>query len=115
VHLFFKLATSSGARVAYVLLAGALIYYSWMAYEIPYRIGPGLLAAAQKEGRVNILVRLGFPPERFHILKLQDIGRVRSVTGTTVHMAAVDENGIRTLAAKYYWVKHIDADNRATK
>ena len=73
------------------------------------------MAAAQKNGRINIHVRLGFPPERFHILKLQDIGRVRSVTGTTVHMAAVDENGIRTLASRYYWVKHIDADNRAAK
>jgi hypothetical protein len=110
VNLLRRLATSNGARLAYLLLASVLGYNAWVAYEAPRRVEPGLLAAAEKAGRVPIRVRLSFPPERFHILKLQDFGRIRAVTGNTVHMASVDENGIRTLARKYYWIQHIDAD-----
>ncbi len=111
MNLVRRLATSNGARLAYLLLAAALAYNGWTAYEAPRRIEPGLLATAEKTGRVAILIRLSFPPERFHIQKLQDFGRVRGVTGNTIHMASVDENGIRALARNYYWIQHIDADN----
>jgi hypothetical protein len=113
MRLFRRLFSSTGARFAYVLLAATLCYQGWMAFEAPRRIEPGLLEAAAKNGSVSILIRLPFPPEHFHILKVQDYGRVRGVTGNTIRLAEVDEDGIWTLARSYYWIQHIDADPRA--
>jgi hypothetical protein len=110
VNLLRRFASSAGARFAYLLLGAALVYYGWMAFEAPRRIEPGLLAAAEKNRRVSVLIHLSFPPERFHILKVQDFGRVRGVSGNTIQMAAVSENSIRTLVGRYYWIRHIDAD-----
>jgi hypothetical protein len=112
MRLLRRFLSSTGARVAYVLLAATLVYQGWMAYEAPRRIEPGLLAAAAKNGSVSVLIRLPFPPEHFHILMVQEYGRVRGVTGNTIRMAEIDEDGIRTLARHFYWIQHIDADPR---
>jgi hypothetical protein len=110
MRLFRRFLSSTGARFAYVLIAATLVYQGWMAFEAPRRIEPGLLDAAAKTGSVSILIRLPFPPEHFHILTVQEYGRVRGVNGNTIRMAEVDQDGIWTLARRYYWIQRIDAD-----
>jgi hypothetical protein len=113
MRLFRRFLSSTAARVAGALFAAYLAYQGWMAFEAPRRIEGGLLDAAEKNGRIPVLVRLPFAPERFHILKVQDLGRVRGVIGNTIEVGSIDARGIWTLARTYYWIQYIDADKRA--
>lgn len=105
--LFRRLLSSTGAKTAYVIAVAWLVYRAWMAFEAPRRIAPGVLERAEREGRIAVSVQLPFPPERFHVLKVQDVGRVRRVIGNTIEVRAIDATGIRGLARKYYWIEEI--------
>ncbi len=78
-----------------------------MAFEAPRRVAPGLLQRAEREGRIAVSVKLPFPPERFHVLKVQEVGRIRRVVGNAIEVRAIDAAGIRALARSYYWIEHI--------
>jgi hypothetical protein len=87
---------------------GALVLYlawqGWLSVAAPGKIAPGFDAGAQK---VNILVTLPFPPERFHILAFQRHGRV---SGTQDH--SVEVRGVRmadlNAVARPYWVSRVE-------
>ncbi len=49
---------------------------------------------------------LGFPPERFHVLQLQDYGRIRGTEGNVLHLRGVTQADIDEMARKY-WIKQI--------
>jgi hypothetical protein len=51
-------------------------------------------------------VVLGFPPERFHTLELQEYGRVRGTTENVLHLRSVTQDGVDAMARKY-WIKEI--------
>jgi hypothetical protein len=49
---------------------------------------------------------LGFEPERFHVLELQEYGRVRGTDGTVLHLRSVSPAGVDEMARKY-WIDEI--------
>lgn len=110
-----RLLSSRGARVAMALFALWLVYQGWMAFEAPRRIEEGLIERAERDGTVNVVVRLAFPPERFHVLKIQEVGRVGQVSGNTVAVRSIDANSIRKLAGSYYWIAMISSAEAAQK
>jgi hypothetical protein len=96
-------------RTVLFLLAVVLLAAGWQAFialTAPSRLSPEVAAALAREPRVNVAVRLGFPPEEFHIRLFQDHGVVRGVQGTTVLLDRVPAADVGRIA-RYYWVRGI--------
>jgi hypothetical protein len=90
------------------LLLGVLLCYllwqSWLGLAAPGKIDPAL---ATESPRVNILVTLPFPPERFHVLVFQRYGRVSGTQHNSVEVRGVKQEDLRALA-RPYWVTRIE-------
>jgi hypothetical protein len=89
-------------------LIAALVCYLgwqlWLTYAAPAKIAPGLTAGSDK---VNILVTLPFPPERFHVLALQRFGRVSGTEGNSIEVRSVKSTEL-TAVARPYWVTRVE-------
>ena len=92
------------------LIATALVVAAILAY-----LGAGEAGAARKLGALGTLpakssyaVKLAFPPERFHQLRLQDVGRVVEVKERTVYLMDVTPAALHGIAREY-WVDAVDA------
>jgi hypothetical protein len=56
--------------------------------------------------RVNVLVTLSFPPERFHVLALQRFGRVSGTENNSVEVRGVRQQDLNAVA-RPYWVRDV--------
>lgn len=65
-----------------------------------------LAAHLSPHGTADLRVTLRFPPERFHILAMQRLGRVSGTEGNTIEVRGVPAARVREIA-RYYWVKQI--------
>ncbi|MCW5694679.1 MAG: hypothetical protein KIT48_20160, partial [Pseudolabrys sp.] len=73
------------SRKTHILLAVAVCYVAWQLWltiAAPYKIA-GFAAGPDK---VNILVTLPFPPERFHVQLFQTYGRVSGTQDNAVEV-----------------------------
>jgi hypothetical protein len=89
------------ATLVLVLLVGA--YVAWRHVDGAAKLRP----LDPLPARGNYVIELEFAPERFHLTRLQDAGRVIEVRGRDVYMmdvAARDVAGI----AREYWVERIE-------
>jgi hypothetical protein len=55
----------------------------------------------------HYIVELRFPPERFHLTRLQNEGRLIEVRNTSVYMMDVSRRAI-TGIAREYWVRSVE-------
>jgi hypothetical protein len=88
-------------RIAAVLLL-VLLYQVWLGVQAVGKAEPGLGDAVDERGRFDVDVVLGFAPERYHFLRLQDHGRVAGTTETTVHLRGVSPAGVEALSREYW-------------
>ena len=58
------------------------------------------------EGRGHYRIVLDFEPERFHQLRLQDLGRLVEVRGDSVYMMDLAPDAVRRIASEY-WVREV--------
>ena len=94
------------SRKTHVLLAVAAAYLAWQVWLTV--AAPGKIADFPTGGeRVNILVTLPFPPERFHIQLFQTYGRVSGTQENAVEVRRVKRSDLTALA-RNYWVKRIE-------
>jgi len=95
---------STRGRLVLGALLGYLAWQGWLGVAAPGKIAAGLNTDAAK---VNILVTLPFPPERFHVIVFQKYGRV---SGTQDH--SIEVRGVRTAdlhaVARPYWVTRVE-------
>jgi hypothetical protein len=94
------------SRKAHVLLAAAVLYIAWQVWltlAVPGKIS-GFPNGA---GKVNILVTLPFPPERFHVQLLQTYGRVSGTQENAVEVRGVKRADLASLA-RPYWVRRVE-------
>ena len=95
------------SRKTHVLLVLAVCYIAW---EIWLSIAaPGKVAAdfpADKQ-RVNVLVTLPFPPERFHVQIFQNYGRVSGTQDNTIEVRGVKRADLVAIA-RPYWVRRVE-------
>jgi hypothetical protein len=94
------------SRRFHILLAVAGFYLAWQAWlsiAAPRKI-TGLEGQSEK---VNILVTLPFPPERFHVQKFQTYGRVSGTQDNAVEVRGVKREDLRTVA-RPYWVTRVE-------
>src|ERR1044071_6616348 len=92
-----------GSRRLHILLAIAGCYLAWQVWltiAAPQKIA-GLAGESEK---VNILVTLPFSPERFHIQRFQNYGRVSGAQDNAVEVRGVKRTDLTTVA-RPYWVK----------
>jgi len=87
-----------GAFVAY------LAWQGWLSVAAPGKVAPGFNADAEK---VNILVTLPFPPERFHLLVFQRHGRVSGTQDNAVEVRGVRPADLNSVA-RPYWVSRVE-------
>jgi hypothetical protein len=87
---------------------GALVCYlawqGWLGLAAPGKITAGLNADAEK---VNILVTLPFPPERFHVIVLQRYGRVSGTQDHSIEVRGVKKADLHAVA-RPYWVTRVE-------
>jgi len=96
-------------RTVLFLLTVAVLAVGWELFivlTVPGRLAPEVAAAVARESRVNVAVRLGFPPEEFHLRLFQGHGVVRGVEGTAVLLDRVAAGDVERIA-RYYWVRRI--------
>ena len=88
--------------LALALLSAVALLSSYATGDA--KIAPDLLAATAPS---NAIVRLRFVPEKFHMLLLQDLGRIESAEGPEVRMLDVAPARLRAFA-RHYWVASIE-------
>ena len=96
------LKTGKGRVLAAVLLF-AIGWQVWLGVAAPGKVAPAVQAAQSQ--KVNLLVTLAFPPERFHVLAFQKFGRVSGTQDNTVELRGVNKADLLTVARPYWVVK----------
>ncbi|XXQ51885.1 hypothetical protein ACA040_000511 [Xenophilus aerolatus] len=94
------------SRKFHILLAIAGFYVAWQVWLT--LAAPNKLAdLAGSSDKVNVLVTLAFPPERFHFQRFQAYGRVSGTDQNAVEVRGVKRVDLRTVA-RPYWVKRVE-------
>jgi len=94
------------SRKTHVLLAVAalyLVWQIWLTLALPGKIADFPSGAE----RVNILVTLPFPPERFHVQHFQTFGRVSGTQENAVEVRGVKRADLAAIA-RSYWVRRVE-------
>ena len=94
------------SRKFHILLAIAGCYVAWQVWltiAAPQKISD----IAGESAKVNILVTLPFPPERFHVQRFQTYGRVSGTQDNAVEVRGVKREDLRTVA-RPYWVTRVE-------
>jgi len=90
------------------LVLGALVCYlawqGWLVLAAPGKIAAGFNPDAEK---VNILVTLPFPPERFHVIVFQRYGRVSGTQTNSIEVRGVRKADLHAVA-RPYWVSRVE-------
>jgi hypothetical protein len=95
------------SRKTHVLLAVVAAYLAWQVWltlAAPAKIAADFAAGAE---RVNILVTLPFPPERFHVQHFQTFGRVSGTQENAVEVRGVKRADLASIA-RLYWVRRVE-------
>ncbi len=90
----------------HILLAVAACYLAWQAWltiAAPHKI----VGIGDGPEKVNILVTLPFPPERFHVQRFQAYGRVSGTQENAVEVRGVKRADL-TSVARPYWVTRVE-------
>ena len=95
---------SRKARVLLVLLAAYLLWQGWLSVAAPGKIVDEFPAGRE---RVNVLVTLSFPPERFHVQIFQGFGRVSGTQDNSIEVRNVRRTEL-TDVARPYWVRRVE-------
>ena len=94
------------SRKTHVLLAVAVCYLAWQLWltiAAPYKIAD----FPNGPEKVNILITLPFPPERFHVQLFQTYGRVSGTQDNAVEVRGVKRADLATVA-RPYWVTRVE-------
>ena len=95
---------SRKTRVLLAVLVGYLAWQVWLTLAAPGKISAEVRTGAEK---VNILVTLPFPPERFHIQMFQTYGRVSGTQDNAVEVRGVKRADLAAVA-RPYWVTRVE-------
>ncbi len=97
-------ALRSGKTKAVLAVAAALIAFQvFQEAAAPGKIEHPLPPTR----RIDVIVTLPFPPERFHISRFQEFGRVSGADGNAVEVRGVHRDDLKKLA-RPYWVKRVE-------
>lgn len=105
MKLLRAFANTTRGRILLAVLVGVIAWQAWLSLAAPGKVAPAVQQAqAQK---VNVLVTLPFPPERFHVLAFQKFGRVTGTENNTVELRGVNKADLPSVA-RPYWVVRVE-------
>jgi hypothetical protein len=89
------------------VLAGLFLYIVWQLY-LGFSAS-GKVDASLRDGKtkVNVQVILPFTPDRFHVMAMQQFGRVSGTEDTSIEVRGVKRDDLSSLA-RPFWVKRIE-------
>jgi hypothetical protein len=96
---------STRGRIVITALTALLLWKVSLVLIAPTKVTSGFVPNAQ--GRVNVLVTLRFPPERFHVLNFQQHGRVSGTQDNSIEVRGVRRDDLNALA-RPFWVKRVE-------
>src|SRR5579864_6245769 len=102
-----KILRSRPIVVTAVLIVLVAVWSAWLHISGDAKVSPILL---RNGDRKDVVIELRFPPEKFHMLLLQELGRIQSVNGRNIHVLEVSPARIREFA-RHYWVASIDVNS----
>jgi hypothetical protein len=91
-------------RILLAVLATYVVFQAWLSLMASGKITEGF---DPDRPRLNVLVTLSFPPERFHVLFFQRHGRVSGTDGNTIEVRGVPRAEM-TRVARPYWVRRVE-------
>ena len=91
-------------RILLAVLATYVVFQAWLSLMAPGKIAEGF---DPDRPRLNLLVTLSFPPERFHVLFFQRHGRVSGTDGNTIEVRGVPRAEMSRVA-RPYWVRRVE-------
>jgi hypothetical protein len=104
VSVLAAILRSTKGRIVLGLVALYLVWQAWLSLAAPGKIVAGFPPEREK---VNVLVTLPFPPERFHVLVFQKHGRVSGTVDNSIEVRGVKREDLRVLA-RPYWVTRVE-------
>jgi hypothetical protein len=90
----------------HILLAIACCYLAWQLW-LTIAAPQKIVGLAGESEKVNILVTLPFPPERFHVQRFQTYGRVSGTQENAVEVRGVKRTDLTTVA-RPDWVRRVE-------
>lgn len=96
---------SRRGMVLVVLAVAYLVWEIWLTVDAPAKVAGPFPGKGEK---VNVLVTLPFPPERFHIQVFQRHGRVSGTNDNTVEVRGVRRRELDAVA-RPYWVRRVES------
>ena len=103
MRLVRAFANTTRGRILLAVLLSGIAWQVWLSLAAPGKVAP---AVQQAQGqKVNLLVTLPFPPERFHVLAFQKFGRVTGTENNTVELRGVNKADLTSVARPYWVVK----------
>ncbi|MFA7437729.1 hypothetical protein [Castellaniella sp.] len=102
---------STRGRIVLLAILAMLLWQVWLSMASIWKVGDQFALDAR---RVDVLVTLRFPPERFHIQKFQEFGRVSGAAGTTVQVRGVPPDRLTQLA-RPFWVAKVEPIKQGDK
>lgn len=105
MKLLRAFANTTRGRILLAVLVCVIAWQAWLSLAAPGKVAP---AVRQAQGqKVNVLVTLPFPPERFHVLAFQKFGRVTGTENNTVELRGVNKADLPSVA-RPYWVVRVE-------
>lgn len=99
-----EVITSTRGRIVAAVIVALIGWQAWLSLAAAGKIAAGF---PEQGSRLNALVTLPFPPERFHIQKFQQLGRVSGTKGNSVQVRGVNRAELKTLA-RPFWVSTVE-------
>lgn len=96
------LATGRG-KIVVAAIVLFVCWQAWLSFAAPGKVSAEI---DRSRSRVNLLVVLPFQPERFHVLRFQQYGRVTGTTDDSVELRGVRPESLNEIA-RYYWVSSV--------
>ena len=90
-----------------IVFAGLLLYAVWQMYLGMSASSKVAESLREGKGKVNVQVVLPFTPDRFHVIAMQQFGRVSGTEDTSIEVRGVKRDDLSGLA-RPFWVKSIE-------
>ena len=94
---------STKGRIIVAVVLFAIAWQVWLSIAAPGKVSSALDRSSA--GKVNVLVTLPFPPERFHVIAFQRWGRVSGTDGNVIEVRGVNKADLLSIARPYWVVK----------
>ena len=104
MKLWQSIHQSSQGRIVFVCVLLYAVLQIHLGISASGKVAESL---REGKGKVNVQVVLPFTPDRFHVIAMQQFGRVSGTEDTSIEVRGVKRDDLSGLA-RPFWVKSIE-------